>query len=182
VDNSTIRRITMKKLLAAAAVAIIVFTSCASMMASSTGMYQEDPAYKIVPENSMENRAVATIVGSEYLKKRENKKAEVEKRKPNYESIPNFGYILIKITGWTANTANPKNWLFIISDANNNEIYRSYGIDSVPKVRINDIGGYYNSSWSNYNTILLENEPVYPLYLRVVSPDNTPIDITIKKR
>jgi hypothetical protein len=172
----------MKKLLIVAAVAIVAFTSCAGLMAHSTGMTQEDPAYRIVPKNAMENRAVATIVGTEYLKERENKKAEAEMREPNYKGIPDFGYITIKITAWTADMANPKDWLFIINDANQSEIHRSNGIGSVPKGKINDVGGHYNSSWSNYNIILLKNEPVYPLYLRVVSPDSTPIDITIKKR
>jgi hypothetical protein len=172
----------MKKLLGRIIVLSGVLTlSCASMMAHAVGMTQEDLNYRIVPKNAGENRAVAVFYGPEYLKAKEDKKAEIEMRESNYESIPNFGYILIKITGWTADSANSKDWLFIINDANQNEIYRNYGIGSVPKGKINYIG-YYNSSWSNYNVILLENEPVYPLYLRIVTSDKIPVDITIEKK
>jgi hypothetical protein len=44
------------------------------------------------------------------------------------------------------------------------------------------LGTYYNSTWTNYWNIYLKDEAEFPLYLRVVTPDKTPIDITIKRK
>ncbi|MDR2660828.1 MAG: hypothetical protein LBC17_02130 [Lactobacillaceae bacterium] len=173
----------MKKLFIMAVIALAIFTSCASLVANSTGMTQEDSAYRIIPKTPGENRALAIFYGPEYLKEKENKRAEIEMREPNYEMIPEYGYISIKIQGWTAETANPEYWLFIVQDGNQNEIYRDYGLPSIPNGHIGYLGNaHYTSTWSNFHNILLMDEPIYPLYLRVISPDKTNIDITIIKK
>jgi hypothetical protein len=174
----------MKKLrlLTVLAITIAIFTSCASLMAHSTGMSQEDPGYRIVPKGFGENRAAAVFYGPEFLKAREDEKAKAEMREPRYASIHQFGYILIRIHASTAATANPKDWLFILQDGNGEEIYREYGENSIPTGEIYSTGSYYGSSWHDYHSIYLENEAVFPLSLRVVTPDKTPIDVVIEKK
>jgi hypothetical protein len=157
--------------------------SCATYMAHILGMSQEDPAYKIVPKNIGENRAVAVFYGYEFLKAKEDKKAETAMREPNYKSIPKFGYISIRTQAWTAGTGNLKDWLFIVQDKNKNEIYRNNGSNSVPSGHINDMGSYYNTTWSNLHNIYLKEDVEFPLYLRVVTAFNSEaIDITIIKK
>jgi hypothetical protein len=168
----------MKELFIAAVIALTVFTSCAGLVAHSTGMTQEDSAYRIVPKTPGENRAIAVFYGPEYLKEKENEKAGIEMREPNYKTVPAHGYIFIRIQGWTVNTANTKNWLFIVQDGNKEEIHRDYGLPSIPDVHVS----YHASTWSNFHNIYLKEEPIYPLYLRAVSPDKTAIDITIEKK
>jgi hypothetical protein len=145
-------------------------------------MSQEDSSYRIIAKNPIENRAVAIFYSAEYLKEQENERAKIRMRKPNYNSVPEYGYIQIRVQGWSHGTANPKNWLFIVQDAHKKEIYRDYGTDLPPTGRLNDVGSYYNVTYWSLNNIYLEDGYVFPLYLRVISPDNTPIDITIKKK
>jgi hypothetical protein len=159
-----------------------LITSCATIVAHSSGMSQQDSAYKIVPKNAGENRAIAVFYGYDFLKAIEDKKAETEMREPNYNSIPKFGYISVSIKGWTADTANPRNWLFIVQDGNRTEIYRDNGSDRRARGSISDLGNYYTTSWSNLHNIYLKEDAVFPLYLRVVSATNDAIDITIMKK
>ena len=49
-------------------VAILLLSSCASIIASTLNMKQEDPAYTIKPAFSGENRAVATFFSPGYLR------------------------------------------------------------------------------------------------------------------
>jgi hypothetical protein len=168
----------MKRLFIVAAITLAVFASCASMVANSVGMNQEDNAYSVVPKNPGENRAVAVFYGPEYLKEKENKKAEAAMREPRYTGIPEFGYVSIRIQGWTAGTANPKDWLFIVQDGNRNEVYRSYGSDSRPQAT----SGTYGATFWNLHNIYLKENYDFPLYVRVVSPPDEPVDITIVKK
>jgi hypothetical protein len=168
----------MKRLFIVAAIMLAVFASCAGMVASSVGMTQEDSAYGVVPKNPGENRAVAVFYGPENLKEKENKKAEAAMRDPRYTGIPEFGYVSIRIQGWTAGTANPKDRLFIVRDGNKNEVYRSHGSDSRPRATA---GTYGATFWNLHNVYLKENYD-FPLYVRVVTPLSEPVDITIVKK
>jgi hypothetical protein len=160
-----------------------LITSCASLMAHAVGMMQEDTAYKIIPQNIGENRAVAVFYSYEYLKAKEDKRAENAMREPKYNGIPKFGYIQIRIQGWTADTANPKDWLFIVQDKNKNEIYRDYGSNSTAHGKINNMGKYYTATYWNLHNIYLKDNYDFPLYLRVVTAFNeTAIDIIIEKK
>jgi hypothetical protein len=153
------------------------------MMAHSVGMTQEDRAYKIIPKNFGENRAVAVFYGYEYLKEKEDRNAETTMREPNYENIPEFGYISVRTQAWTASAGNQGNWLFIVQDKNKNEIYRSNGSDSMPRGSINDMGTYYNTTWWGIHIIPFAKSVDFPLYLRVVTAfDETAIDIVIEKK
>jgi hypothetical protein len=171
----------MKKHLFIVALAILC-CSCAGIIAATLGMSQEDSAYRIKPKNVGENRAVAVFYSYNYLKEKEDKNAEIEMRESDYRFIPKNGYISIRIQGWTASSANTKNWLFILQDSNKNEIYRDYGEDSRPRGQINDLGSSYNTTWSNLHTIYLKDDYIFPLYLRVIDALKTPIDITIMKK
>jgi hypothetical protein len=116
------------------------------------------------------------------LRAREEKKAETEMRAPNYNRVPQFGYISIRIMGLTADTSNPKNWLFIVQDKNKQEIYREHGSNSIPRGSINDLGSYYNTTYHNLHNIYLESDVEFPLYLRVITFEGKAIDITIEKK
>jgi hypothetical protein len=151
------------------------------MMAHVVGMTQKDKAYRIVPQNIGENRAVAVFYSYEYLKERENKRAEAAMRKPNYKNLHKFGYISIRTQASTAGGANLKSWLFIVQDKDKNEIYRSNGSDSRPRGNINDVGKYYTTTWWNLHNIYLTENAEFPLYLRVVTSFNETIDIVIEK-
>jgi hypothetical protein len=144
------------------------------MIANTVGMKQEDSAYKIVPENPGENRAIAVFYSSEYLKEKEDKKAEIKMREPNYKGIPEFGYIQIRIQGWTPATANPSRWLFIVHDKNKNEIYRNFGDSSRPQRS--------KSVWWNLHNIYLKNNEDFPLFLRVITPLDEVIEIIIQEK
>jgi hypothetical protein len=158
--------------------ACLSMNSCASIIASSLGMKQEDSAYKIVPRNIGENRAVAVFYSSEYLKEKEDKRAENAMREPNYKNIPEFVYIQIRIQGWTPDTANPSGWLFIVQDKNKNEIYRDFGESSRPKRS--------KSIWWNlhniYLNIYLKSNEDFPLFLRIITPLYEVIEIIIQKK
>jgi hypothetical protein len=156
--------------------------SCASMVATASGFKQEDSAYRIVPKTPGENRAIAVYYSPEFLRAKEEKRAEIEMREPNYNLIRQFGYISIRITGWTAGTANPKDWLFIVQDKNKQEIYREHGLNSIPSGSINDLGSYYNTTWHNLHIIYLKSDVEFPLYLRVITFEEKAIDITIEKK
>jgi hypothetical protein len=173
----------MKRIFIIAVVtACCLIVSCASIMAHAVGMTQEDKAYKIIPKFPGENRAVAVFYGYEYLQEREDKNAETEMREPNYNHIPKFGYISVRTQGWTASSSNPKNWLFIVQDKNKNEIYRDYGLNSGSNTKINKVGKHYNATWWNLNRIYLEDDVEFPLYLRVVTALDEPVDIIIEKK
>jgi hypothetical protein len=161
---------------------LCLFASCASIIASTLGMSQEDKAYRIVPKNVGENRAIAVFYGYEYLKEREDKRAETAMREPNYNNIHKFGYISIRTQASTAGTGNLKSWLFIVQDKNKNEIYRSNGSDSSPSGNINDVGKSYITTWWNLHNIYLTENVEFPLYLRVVNALNEAIDIVIEKK
>lgn len=157
--------------------------SCASMVAHSVGMTQKDKAYKIIPQNIGENRAVAVFYGYEYLKEKEDRNAKTSMREPNYKYIPEFGYISIRTQAWTAGAANLKDWLFIVQDKNKNEIYRNNGSGSRPIGAINDVGNHYTTTWWNLHNIYITENVEFPLYLRVVTAfGENAIDIVIKKR
>jgi hypothetical protein len=156
--------------------------SCASMVAIASGFKQEDSAYRIVPKTPGENRAQAIYYSPEFLRAKEEKKAETEMREPNYNRVSQFGYISVRIMGWTADTANPKNWLFIVQDKNKQEIYRERGSNSIPRGNINDLGSYYNTTWTNFHIINLKSAVEFPLFLRVINFEGKAIDITIEKK
>ncbi|MDR1926616.1 MAG: hypothetical protein LBQ13_02915 [Endomicrobium sp.] len=156
--------------------------SCASLVSHSAGFTQEDPAYKIIPKNPGENQALAIYYSPEFLRAKEDKKAATEMREPRYKGIPEFGYISIRIMAWTRGTAYTTDWLFIVQDGNKNEIYREYGTSSNPHGNINDVGNYYNTTWTNLHNIYLEKNEEFPLYLRAVTSDNKAIDIVIQKK
>jgi hypothetical protein len=173
-----------KNIFVALVILVISFSvvSCASIMAHAVGMEQEDTNYKIIPQNIGENRAVAVFYGVEFLKQREDKRAETEMREPKYIGIPEFGYIQIRIQGWTTGSANPKDWLFIVQDKNKNEIYRDYGSDSRPNGRLNNMGNYYTTTFWSLHNIYLKDNYDFPLYLRVVTALKESIDIIIEKK
>jgi hypothetical protein len=171
----------MKKFIIITSV-VLFFNSCASIIANTVGMKQEDKAYIIRPENLGENRAVAVFYSYDFLKEKEDKRAETNMREPNYKHIPEFGYISIRIQGWSAGTANTKDWLFIVQDKNKNEIYRSYGLNSRPRASANNLGTHYNTTYWNLHNIYLTSNFEFPLYLRVVTATNEAIDITIIKK
>jgi hypothetical protein len=171
----------MKKTVIIIVIICCLLGSCASIIANTLGMKQEDSAYRIVTKNPGENRAVAAFYGYDYLKAKEDKRAETAMREPKYNTIPEFGYIQIRIQAWTPDTANPKDWLFIVQDKNKNEIYRSYGISSYPRRTVNDISDTNTIvTWWNLHNIYLKEQVEFPLYLRVVTAFNeNAIDITI---
>jgi hypothetical protein len=172
----------MKNIIIITIISAALAFSCASIMASVTGMSQEDKAYKIVPQNIGENRAVARFYSFEFLKAKEDKRAEIEMREPNYNRIPKSGYISIRIQGATSSASNPKYWLFIVQDKNKNEIHRGHGPDSRPLLNVyNDTKNYY-TSYINYHRISVPNDTEFPLYLRVVNILDKQIDIIIVKR
>jgi hypothetical protein len=140
------------------------------------GMKQEDPSYKIIPSNTLEYRAVAVYYGYNFLVNKEYKNAQIEIREPDYNTIPNYGHLLIRIQDITAATANPKDWLFIVLDGNDKEIYRDYGLNLLPHAELDR----YGAIWYSYHSIFFEEEIKFPLYLRVINPNKEQIDIAIK--
>jgi hypothetical protein len=144
------------------------------MVAHAVGMTQKDTDYQIIPKNPAENRAIAVFYGPEYLKQKEDKRAEIAMREPKYNSLFQYGYLHIRIQSWEAGTSNPKNWLFIVLDGNRNEIYRDYGDNSRPN--------YSKPTWWSTHIIYLTDNVVFPLYLRVINIHDEAFDITIKKK
>jgi hypothetical protein len=161
----------------------VLFLMCALALSSCAGMIgfkQEDPAYRIAPKNPFVTQVLAVYYSPEFLRAREDKKAETELREPNYNRVPEFGYISVRITAPTSDTAN--GWLFIVQDRNKNEVYREYGRNSAANfqsARLNT-GAYLTSYWNLHNIYFEKNEE-FPLYLRVVSPLNKSFDIVIER-
>jgi hypothetical protein len=175
----------MKLFVKTAAILIVlsVFISCASLIARSAGMSQEDTGYKISYAVPGENRALTTFESYEFRKLKEDEKAKARMRESNYKGIPEYDIISVRTLDWTREGANPKNWLFIITDKNGNEIYRDNGNDSFANLNLNNFSGsYISKSYDNMCYIHLERNADFPLRIRAVNIRNEVIDITISKK
>jgi len=169
----------MKKLLPCIILVSLFFTGCQSMMTSTVGFTQRDPKYKIEMKNPMENRAYVRFYGREYLMAEEDRIAVSEMREPKYTAIPKNGYISILLRGHDIESANPKNFLYILHDAGGNEIYRANGGDSFPNYDVSVAGNTVYTVWDNVDFIFLEKNCEFPLSLRIVLSDKTPTDFVI---
>jgi hypothetical protein len=129
-------------------------------MTNIVGM-EQDPAYKVTSKTIAETRAIVIFTGPGYLKTRTE-----------------FGYFSIMIQGFTESLTNPKNWLFIVQDANKKEIYRDNGPDSRPI----KIVSKYGTGYRNYHYINLMESPEFPLYVRIVTALGEVVDVTIQKK
>jgi hypothetical protein len=47
---------------------------------------------------------------------------------------------------------------------------------------VNDLGDHYNTTWKTVSVITLEEEPVFPLSVRVVLQTDDYVVITVKKK
>jgi hypothetical protein len=144
-------------------------------MAEPGDLIQKDLACQIIEDD----RTISVAYyGPDHLKKFEEDKANVEMRKPEelYHSIE----IAMRVSASRIDGADPAKWLFIIQDGNKKEIYRSKGARGVPSIGdgIRGLG----KTWVSYHYIMLTDEPVYPLHMRVVNPDGKPVDAIIEKK
>jgi hypothetical protein len=159
----------MKKLL----IGVLFLATVSNLMAERGDLKQKDLDYRVI-EN---NRAVSVAYfGPNYLKKFEEDKADVEMRKPR--ELYHSAEIAIRVSASRMYDANPFKWLFIILDGNKQEIYRSRGSRKAPSRS----DGIWRTTWAAYHYILITDDPVYPLYLRIVGPDGEPIDVIIEKK
>jgi hypothetical protein len=127
-------------------------------------------------------RTSVSFEGAEYLKAREDQKAEKELRKPDYSGIPAVGIIHIRINDGFLEGANPKNSTYILMDNTGREIYRSRGKDKIPDYEVSSFGGNASTLWSSYDSFTVDDSAVeFPLTLRVVRFGNETVDITITK-
>jgi hypothetical protein len=165
----------MKKILLAAIVAL-TSASCAGFMASQVGMWpQEDEGYEIDSDSFLENEAYIRYESIEFLRNVRNSKRNI------------FGQIRIQTTAWDSYSANLKNWLFILKDANQKEIHRGSGRDmNVPGTDHKDnygTGHFYTSgTYSNFHDITLKEAAEFPLYLEIISGRGTVINFTVIKK
>jgi hypothetical protein len=137
--------------------ASVLFVSCASMVF----MGQEDPNYRVVQRIPGNLTVTAKYESPEYRQEQENKRAKLEMRESGIFGN-NYGLLAVRVQSPSAIGANTKNWLFVVKDADGNEICRERGLGTVT--------GYsksYNVWWS-HNSIIFFEVPVFPLRLMAI--------------
>jgi hypothetical protein len=146
------------------------------MDAELTGMGQEDPAFRIHYKDQWEHRVRVQFYGADYMNEQSRKKAEVRMSDPL--EFDSYGFIIIRVAGYGPSGRGSK-WFFILNDSSGEELHRGWGTDRTIDFEVNSSGtGVYSTC---FNTIVVGREPVFPLLLRAVSPDDEPIDIVIEK-
>jgi hypothetical protein len=160
----------MKKLL----IGILFLVSIFSLIAEPGDLIQNDSAYEVI-EN---DRTISVaFYGLEYRNSSEEEQSIIEMREP--KKLSYSVQISIRASAPNIEDANPAEWLFILQDANKQELYRKKGDYKVPSI---GDGIWGRRTWAAYHYILLKDEPVYPLHLRLVNPDKKPIDVIIEKK
>jgi hypothetical protein len=164
----------MRKFLVLAA--SFAMLSCVGFMANQVGMWpQEDEDYEIDSDSFLENEAYIRYESVEFLRNVRKVKRDI------------FGQIRIQTTAWDSYSANLKNWLFVVKDANQKEIHRGNGKDiNISGTSHADNYGtkYFFSSktYTNFHYITIKEAAEFPLYLTIVSGRGTVIDFTIIKK
>jgi hypothetical protein len=150
---------------------LVMIIACFSVVSCAS----VDPGYKIV-QDLFETNVVAAYESYEFLKAKEEKKAEAEMREPKYDYIPKFGCITIDIRERNPELANPKNWLFVVKDGNKKTIYVRNGTGSA-RIPLTS-----SQMWTSFHIISFSKEIVFPLYLTVEYSNYRTVNITIIKK
>jgi hypothetical protein len=146
-------------------------------MGDIVGNSQFDDDYKIEAIFG-ENRFVVSFDSYEFMCKQEEIKASAELRPANFEKIEEVHYIIYRTMDWERTFANPKNWTIIVTDANNQELFRGNGADEFPKANI----GEYAITYSAYGVIPVNRDVLFPISIRAINMSNDIITTTISKK
>jgi hypothetical protein len=110
----------------------------------------------------LENQATARVEykGYSVLLQELEKKSKVQmwdetKIEKEKTLLPQGGYVIVRISGYTIDSANTKWWEYIIQNREGKEILRQKGKSDVPKYNVSSSG----TTWWNIDIIYLKEKP-----------------------
>jgi hypothetical protein len=151
-----------QRFMAAAKVKYLLCLLTASLLASMSCIPGYAIGSKIVKNGSTievaENSASAKVeyrsprvLEASLREKAQNELWSADKLEYEIRSIPKGGYILIRISGPTIASANPKWWEYVIHDLQGTEILRQSGENDIPEHTTSQ----YGTTWWNIDGIPL---------------------------
>ncbi len=164
----------MKKILINSLIYVVFFISCVTY--SNEGKVNQIDSTFIMEEinkpsnmNKIIQHPIVNIKGYEFLKDQEDKQAAAELREPNYKTINNCHMIIIILKTYYDRAAFGNNWLFIVQDANGQEIYRNVGKNNNSYNSKPATNTYPQGEWRNTEIIFLDKNVKCPLNIRIVN-------------